>query len=561
MTNHAASSDSDANDLPESFTDDERKLFDLLNKYVEGHHAHDDESRSTMMVSHPRMQELFRCLDDLHTLAPESSVTIADGPDSEPVVDNLTSSMLKELWIENYELIEEIGRGGMGVVYKALQTDLGRTVAIKMIRSSTLASADEVKRFEREARAAGKLQHPHIVKIFEAGQIAGQPYFSMEYIEGESLHHLLQRGPLDPHKAAELLEKICRAVHHLHEHQILHRDLKPQNVLIDHAGCPFLTDFGLAKVLEDDFDLTQTGAVLGTPGYMSPEQASPSTGNCCPASDVYSLGAILYHCLTGRAPFSGPNPFETLMAVLESEPLLPRKLNPRIPRELELLCLKCLEKKPENRFQSAAELADELKRFLQGEPLQTASIEWGHRFKRFVRRELPLVVRLTAIGMAAAIVQGRYMVLGADELLHRKVMMIFCLWALAVCGFQWLVNRNRMPNFTRYGWATADVLILTWMFSLLADPLGPLPSAYALLIVASGLFYRLSLVTVTTILSIVCYGFLLWVQMQTEGLMFFGVIYEMLLLIFGVITGYHVRRMNLLNQYFERTSEPAATGK
>ncbi|MCA9038815.1 MAG: serine/threonine protein kinase [Planctomycetaceae bacterium] len=548
-----------SSDLPESFSPDELKLFELLNQYVEGQHIRDTESCLTLSREQPRMRELYRCLDDLDTLAPEPSPSESSNPLREALVDNLTSSMLQELWIENYELLEEIGRGGMGVVYKALQTDLQRVVAIKMIRSSSLASSEEVKRFEQEARAAGKLQHPHIVKIFEAGQIGGQPYFSMEYIPGQSLFQVLKKGPLDPHRAVELLEKVCRAVHHLHEHQLLHRDLKPQNILIDQTDCPYLTDFGLAKVLEEDFDLTQTGAVLGTPGYMSPEQASPSTGTCSAASDVYSMGAILYHCLTGRAPFSGPNPFETLMAVLESEPLLPRKLNPRIPRELELICLKCLEKKPENRFQSAAELADELQRFLQGEPLQTTTMEWSNRFRRFLRRELPLVVRLSGIGLASFIVQLNYVLFGAEKSLHRNVMTIFGLWAIAVCGLQWLVNRNRLPNFTRYGWAAADVLFLTWMFSVIEGQLGPLPAAYALLIVASGLFYQLPLVVLTTALSVICYGFVLWFHLQSEDLPFFGVIYEALLLIFGIVTGYHVRRMNMLNQYFERSSDPPLT--
>ncbi|QDU82074.1 Serine/threonine-protein kinase PrkC [Polystyrenella longa] len=547
------------NELPDSFSPEEKKLFELLNQYVEGQHQQDTDSCATLMHTHPRMKELYRCLDNLDSLAPQSPVDSTFVPENEPVIDSLTSSMLQELWIENYELLEEIGRGGMGVVYKAMQTDLQRIVAIKMIRSSSLASSEEVKRFEQEARAAGKLQHPHIVKIFEAGHIGGQPYFSMEYIPGQSLFQVLNRGPLDPRRSVELLEKISRAVEHLHQHQLLHRDLKPQNILIDQSDSPYVTDFGLAKLLEDDLDLTQTGSVLGTPGYMSPEQASPSTGTCCAASDVYSLGAILYHCLTGRAPFSGPNPFETLMAVLESEPLLPRKLNPRIPRELEAICLKCLEKKPENRFQSAEELANELQRFLQGEPLQTGAAEWGHRFKRFVRRELPLVVRLSAIGIAAAIVQLNYVLFGAEEELHTNVMTIFSLWALAVCGFQWLVNRNRMPNFTRYGWSAADVLFLTWMFSVVEGPLGPLPAAYALLIVASGLFFQLSLVGITTGLSVICYGFVLWFNMEIEQNLFFGVIYEALLLIFGILTGHHVRRMNLLNQYFQRSSEPPLT--
>lgn len=269
----------------------------------------------------------------------------------------------------DYEILEEIARGGMGVVYKARQASLNRTVALKMILAGELARAEDVQRFRTEAEAAANLQHPSIVAIHEVGEHGGQHYFSMDYIEGQNLAELVKDGPLPPRRAAELLKAIAEAIHYAHQRGTLHRDIKPHNVLIDTAGKPHVTDFGLAKRIERDSGLTQTGAVMGSPAYMPPEQASGKHDLVGPQSDVYSLGATLYKLLTGQTPFGGDSSMATLQKVMQENPAPPSKLNPSVPKDLETVCLKCLEKKPERRYGSARDLAEELGRFLDHEPI------------------------------------------------------------------------------------------------------------------------------------------------------------------------------------------------
>src|SRR5207248_4165516 len=245
------------------------------------------------------------------------------------------------------------------VVFKARQRSLDRVVAVKMILRGNLASNSDLARFRAEAESAARLDHPNIVKVYEVGDHDGQAYFSMQYVEGTTLADLLkQRGPLPPREAVQYMVAICRAVYRAHENGILHRDLKPSNVLIDRDGRPHVTDFGLAKRVEADFSLTRSGAIVGTPSYMAPEQAAGSRGVLSPATDVYSLGTILYESLTGRPPFQAASAVDTIMLVLEQEPLSPRLLNSKLDRDLELICLKCLQKPPDLRYASAAELAD-----------------------------------------------------------------------------------------------------------------------------------------------------------------------------------------------------------
>jgi tRNA A-37 threonylcarbamoyl transferase component Bud32 len=267
----------------------------------------------------------------------------------------------------DYEILEEIARGGMGVVYKARQLSLNRVVALKMVLAGEWATPEARFRLRAEAEAAANLQHPNIVAIHEVGEHEGQQYFSMDFVDGTNLAEFVCGEPLSAEQAASYVKAIAEAIHFAHQRGILHRDLKPQNVLIDTDDRPRITDFGLAKRVENDSGLTRTGDVLGSPSYMSPEQASSRLEEVGPQSDVYSLGAILYELLTGRAPFRGATALETLCQVIEVPPVPPRKLNPGVPQDLETICLKCLEKSPANRFSSAQELADELGRFLLGE--------------------------------------------------------------------------------------------------------------------------------------------------------------------------------------------------
>lgn len=271
-----------------------------------------------------------------------------------------------------YELQEEIGRGGMGVVYKAFDKRLNRHVALKMILRGIHATAADLNRFDSEAKAAGGLTHPNIVPIYEIGVTDGQAYFSMKYVEGRTLAAVMADKPLHPREAAMYMVAIARAVHHAHEKGILHRDLKPSNILIDDNDQPLVTDFGLAKRVEGGQSITGTGAIVGTPSYMAPEQAE-GTKNPTAACDVYSLGAILYELLTGRPPFLAASAVETLLLVRSEEPVRPRALNPQIDVDLEYICRKCLEKSPEHRYKSAAKLADDLEAFLQGDVVSARS--------------------------------------------------------------------------------------------------------------------------------------------------------------------------------------------
>jgi tRNA A-37 threonylcarbamoyl transferase component Bud32 len=315
---------------------------------------------SAFFADHDRFRQVAAPLAEALTLPPGESLA---APASGPTIR----------YFGDYELVEEIARGGMGVVYKARQMSLNRPVALKMILAGEWATPESRQRFRAEAEAAANLQHPNIVAIHEVGEHEGQQYFSMDFIAGKNLAELVRGNPLSPQRAASYVKTIAEAIHFAHQRGILHRDLKPQNVLIDADDRPRITDFGLAKRVETDSGLTRTGDVLGSPSYMPPEQASSRADEVGPQSDVYSLGAILYELLTGRPPFRGATTWETICLVLQTPPVSLRQLNPAVPRDLETICLKCLEKSPPNRFSSAQQLAEELERFLRGERILSSS--------------------------------------------------------------------------------------------------------------------------------------------------------------------------------------------
>jgi serine/threonine-protein kinase len=285
----------------------------------------------------------------------------------------------------DFDLIEELGRGGMGVVYKARQRSLDRTVAVKMILRGDLASTADVARFRSEAESAARLDHPHIVPVYEVGEFGGQPYFAMKFVEGTTLARRLAEGPMAPREAAAILAPICQAIHFAHQRGILHRDLKPSNILIDRDGRPHVTDFGLAKRVTGDAQLTRSGAILGTPCHMAPEQAAGNRGQLGPASDVYSLGTVLYQMLTGRPPFQAATPVDTVLLVLEQDPLPPRLLNPRSDRDLEMIALRCLQKPPALRYPSAKALGDDLVAYLNDEPISARSGLFSQVLARWFR--------------------------------------------------------------------------------------------------------------------------------------------------------------------------------
>jgi serine/threonine-protein kinase len=369
----------------------EEQLAAVIEQLTLAMRGGDSLSLEQAVHAHPEFADDLRALwgtlliaEELATIIPEP-IAASDAP--------AFSSASLPRRMGDYELFEEIGRGGMGVVYRARQISLNRPVAVKMILRGELATAADRARFRSEAESAARLEHPNIVAIHEVGEEAEQPYFSMHYVAGTTLARRLAEGPLPPREAAELLIPVCRAVMHAHERGVLHRDLKPSNILIDLAGRPFVTDFGLAKQfrIEEEtsadghVSITGTGEILGTPGYMAPEQAAGQRGEVTTSTDIYSLGAILYAALTGRAPFQAASPVDTLMMVLEQDPPPPRVLNPAADVDLELIALKALQKPPDLRYSSAGALANDLEAFLAHEPIAARSSHFTQILSRAFR--------------------------------------------------------------------------------------------------------------------------------------------------------------------------------
>jgi tRNA A-37 threonylcarbamoyl transferase component Bud32/tetratricopeptide (TPR) repeat protein len=331
-----------------------------------------DPHEASTLIPRPR--------DEYSTVPPGQS-------DTPPVRDPADRGAVPFGRVGSYELLAEIARGGMGVVYKARQPGVNRVVALKMTLAGQFASHEELRRFLAEAEAAGQLDHPNIVPIHDVGEHAGQPFFSMGYVDGPSLKAALVDGPLPPRRSAELMKTIADAVQFAHSKGIVHRDLKPANILTAADGSPRITDFGLAKRTTGDSNLTMTGEILGTPSFMAPEQAEGNTNKIGPQSDVYSLGATLYNLLTARPPFQAANGRETLQQVIEKDPIPLRQLNSSVPVDLETICHKCLQKNPDHRYSTASDLADDLGRFLGGEPIKARPVPLWKRGLKWARRK------------------------------------------------------------------------------------------------------------------------------------------------------------------------------
>lgn len=369
--------------------DQDELLAQLLDELLAQQQRGEVPQLERVVAEHPELSLELRQLWAAVAMAENFAAATVISPVS---ADELLVSDVA-LGLTDYELQDELGRGGMGVVYRARQKSLNRTVALKMILRRDLASKADVARFRAEAESAARLEHPHIVKVYEVGEHNEQPFFSMQFIDGQTLSSQLADGPLTPKTAAELLLPVCRAIGHAHRCGVLHRDLKPSNILIDAGGRPYVTDFGLAKRLTSSdpnsdaslASLTQSGAILGTPSYMAPEQAAGQRGEIGMATDVYSLGAILYAMLTGRPPFQAASPLDTVMMVLEQDPVPARVINPRADADLELIALKCLQKPQDLRYSTADALADDLESFLKHEPISARSSQFTQVLSRAFR--------------------------------------------------------------------------------------------------------------------------------------------------------------------------------
>jgi eukaryotic-like serine/threonine-protein kinase len=393
-----------ANEHPSSASDVESSLERVLAAYIESLERGAAVDRQELLNEYPdlavELESFFRNRDAMERLAAKfpggttAAETVARG-ELESVEDGAFR------YFGDYELEEELGRGGMGVVYRARQVSLNRSVALKRILAGPHASAKEIQRLQNEAESVAQLDHPHIVPLYEIGNHEGQIYYSMKLIEGNNLAQTLGHFVGSPSRAAELVATVARAVHHAHQRGILHRDLKPANILLDKEGTPHLTDFGLAKQLTAESMLTQSGAIMGTPSYMAPEQAR-GENVLTTAADVYSLGTILYELLTGELPFRADSWAELLRQVVEQDPVAPRAVARHVPRDLSLICLKCLEKGPDCRYRSALELAEDLERWLRNEPIMARPLGPAARAAKWVRRH-PTLTALFVTAIVGAV--------------------------------------------------------------------------------------------------------------------------------------------------------------
>jgi len=489
----------------------------------------------------------------------DSAPRLALGPDGAPAPARPAPAPGR--LFGKYELISEIARGGMGVVYRARDTVLNRVVAIKMILSGTMATADERGRFQREAQLVANLDHPNVVPIHEVGEQDGLPYFTMRLIEGGSLADRLHAYHDDPRAAGRLVAILARAIQFANEKGFIHCDLKPSNILMDRDGSPRITDFGLARHASESSGMTVSGAILGTPSYMAPEQASGQRREISPATDVYGLGAIFYELLTGRPPFHLPTKMETVLQALYGEPIPPRELRPDLPRELESICLKCLEKSPKDRYPSAAALADDLTRYLQGDAVGSTGL--FQKLRRWTRREPEVVSRLAGLGLVSALTEVNYRILSPspDARAHASIQMILALWAALTLLFPVLHRRASRSDRVRGLWSAADMLCLTLSIWVLEAMDSPLLIGYPLMIAASGLWFREGIVWLTTAMAIVGYLALyyheaiVWIGRRPVFIkpssLSYANIYVACLFLTGFVVVELIRRIKMLSRYYE----------
>ena len=407
---------------------DEQRLADLLSEMTDGICRGQPIDFDQVCRQHPDLADELRKLwgavlvTDTAGAAAEERPTLRSSVAGSDEARGL-SQMRLPTTIGDYQLIEEIGRGGMGVVFRARQISLNREVAVKMILRGRLASDADLQRFVAEAAATAKLEHPGIVPVYEVGDIEGRPFFSMQYIEGQTLAERAADGPLPQREAAEIIAQVARAVQFAHDQGFVHRDLKPSNILLAADGQPLITDFGLAKESGADVNLTRSGMLVGTPAYMSPEQAGGRSELLGPATDIYSLGSMLYFTLTGRPPFVAENPVEMVMLVIEQDPSPPRALRPSLDRDLEMIVIRCLQKPIDLRYASAGDLADDLDAFLADEIVAARS---GH-FEQ-------VIARLFRETHHAGVLENW----GTLWMWHSLVLLVACYltWQLEYLGFE-----------------------------------------------------------------------------------------------------------------------------
>lgn len=408
-----------------------------------------------------------------------------------------------------YQLLEEIARGGMGVVFKAYDAKLQRTVALKMILDRNLASEEAIRRFYAEAETAAGLNHPGIVPIHDVGEQEGQHYYAMGFVEGPTLSRELESRQFDVDESAQLVLELARAVGYAHDHGVVHRDLKPGNILLSAEGRPLIADFGLAKRTDQISQLSVDGQILGTPGYMAPEQAAGDVEQSGPAADIYGLGAILYHLFTGHPPFR--TGFDSLASVLEQDPVPPRTLNRRVPRDLNVICMKCLNKNPANRYASAEDLACDIQRYLDGELIQARPASVRRRLQRWGRhrpRLASVLVTMSAFYTHHLISYGGGNP-GSQGLFHWQATAATISVCSYACFYQKLLMRPRAQRSVLSAWVATDIVVFS-LFLLFAagGPRSPLVAIYFCMLAGAGLSFDRYLVWWATGACMLSYGLL-----------------------------------------------------
>ena len=536
----------------QSKLDREQQLTDLIGQFLSA--AEDSPSPSetgriqqNLIDAHPDFADDLRNFFDMHDRLQNVAAT---GSQAEHFPTTTLFKQSRDDFAQttdpagkcfgDYEIIKLIARGGMGVVYKARQISLNRTVALKMIQAGELAGEQEVKRFQAEAEAAAKLEHPCIVPIFEVGVIDDTRYFSMAFVEGPSLADKIAEGPIAPYEAAELTMKIAEAVDYAHQRGIIHRDLKPGNVLLTtkpqsthpdstdsrSSGVsleksfyspsqylPKLTDFGLAKHIGDNSELTEAGQILGTPSYMSPEQAAGRHETIDERSDIYSIGAILYAALTGHAPHHKESKLETILHVINEDPRHVRDHDRRIPKPLAIIAHKCLEKKPGDRYQSASELADDLKRCLNREPIVAKPASVLSQIWRWSRQRPALAVTVASLLVFyLCYLSSAYLIWPEAEPTYSTatITLLVFIWLGVAAIFQTLIIK--LPNWKEgltYVWASLDVVMFTAILATARGVESPALVVYPLLVAGTGLRYRIGLVWMVSAVCLAGYWWLL----------------------------------------------------